>query len=671
MVVQHGHDPVRIERLAGVSRHETRAARRALISSRKACTFSGGVEPSTIAVIGTSSAVGGRSPARSRALSDRPITSHSRNQCTPGSDHTGPAFDPVPAKDVHRRQHAGRRFDAVGSSRKDEPHPGGIRRDQPQRLHRPQGLTASAASDGSAAGIGARDRGSRRGGSEFDAEVVTFGLCDRSGRRGGRRGGRRTRRGVPGSAGIGPSGSRVVMPWVWRWSATSLSQAICCVVERGVVVGVDGAQRGLQPRCVELWIAAARASPTSSSSRSPRRRSASGPQRCSARVAVTSAYSTTCGQCSRIQCLRASRPFAGGAEDLVDVDEGELPGADGVDDGAGVVGCGVEDRVEGWRRRSMRSVRLRTAGQDGSWRSAVTSQLRVAASRPLRSCHCSPLLGGLGDGTEAGPGDVVAGPPAGDVGDEAVPGGFADRVGGAWSDELVEPVGLGRRRAGRRGRRRAGGWPGRMCSTSPGYEPSAVTVGVPPGELRLDAVPEAVEGASAVGGQVADGDAAVEDDDVVPRQFAFAARWPSAETNPTWTVPARVVDGVDGADVVPVEGLDPQPDGGVAGGVLGGVRAVGRAVGRRSRACWVAIRAARRAMPSRSSRSASGRVRARLVDDGRRRGRGCGRGAWPATSTSARRGPRRRRRVRRGRCRCRGGRGRGRLRRRGGRGRGR
>ena len=38
--------------------------------------------------------------------------------------------------------------------------------------------------------------------------------------------------------------------------------------------------------------------------------------------------------------------FAGGAEDFVDVGEGELPGPDGVDDGSGVVGCAVEDRVE-------------------------------------------------------------------------------------------------------------------------------------------------------------------------------------------------------------------------------------------------------------------------------------------------------------------------------------
>ena len=52
------------------------------------------------------------------------------------------------------------------------------------------------------------------------------------------------------------------------------------------------------------------------------------------------------------------------------------------------------------------------------------------------------LLGRFGGGAEAGPVDVAAGPPAGDVGDGGIPAGLADGVGGSWSDELVEPIGL-------------------------------------------------------------------------------------------------------------------------------------------------------------------------------------------------------------------------------------
>ena len=69
-------DAVRIKRVVGLEGHaEAASARRALISSRNARTLSGVSSRRPSREIGTSSSVGGRSPARSRALATRPTTS--------------------------------------------------------------------------------------------------------------------------------------------------------------------------------------------------------------------------------------------------------------------------------------------------------------------------------------------------------------------------------------------------------------------------------------------------------------------------------------------------------------------------------------------------------------------------------------------------------------------
>ena len=69
-------DAVRIKRVVGPEGHaEAASARRALISSRNARTLSGVSSRRPSREIGTSSSVGGRSPARSRALANRPTTS--------------------------------------------------------------------------------------------------------------------------------------------------------------------------------------------------------------------------------------------------------------------------------------------------------------------------------------------------------------------------------------------------------------------------------------------------------------------------------------------------------------------------------------------------------------------------------------------------------------------
>ena len=105
----------------------------------------------------------------------------------------------------------------------------------------------------------------------------------------------------------------------------------------------------------------------------------------------------------------------------------------------------------------------------------------------------SPLLGELRHGTEAGLDDVVAGPPAGDVGGEAVPRGFADRVGWSRSDQLVEPVGLGAGEVGGVGAEVLMDGSVDVVDLA-GVRAERADRGGPPGQLRLDAVPEAVEG---------------------------------------------------------------------------------------------------------------------------------------------------------------------------------
>ena len=171
-------------------------------------------------------------------------------------------------------------------------------------------------------------------------------------------------------AGIGPSGSRAVMRWVWRWSATSSSQATWASLSGVSSVGVDGAQRGLQPRCAGVDVGSEVRSPMSSGSMSPRSRSVSGPQRVLGEGGGDFGVFDDVGPVLRIQWLRASR--CSPAWRRISSTSVRVSCPARTASMTGRVSAGAVSRIVSsvWRRATS-SVRLRTAGHDGSWRPAL------------------------------------------------------------------------------------------------------------------------------------------------------------------------------------------------------------------------------------------------------------------------------------------------------------
>ena len=141
--------------------------------------------------------------------------------------------------------------------------------------------------------------------------------------------------------------------------------------------------------------------------------------------------------------LAGGAGVVGVADDLVDVGEGELSAAGGVDDVAGVVRSGVQDGVEFSVAAAEFSVAAHDrpvrfvsggGGEPGpGGRAAGREVLPLSGVGGVVGCGSEPVAGG--GGVSLLPGD--------DVADDGVPAGGADRVGGAWSDEVVQPVGLG------------------------------------------------------------------------------------------------------------------------------------------------------------------------------------------------------------------------------------
>ena len=144
--------------------------------------------------------------------------------------------------------------------------------------------------------------------------------------------------------------------------------------------------------------------------------------------------------------------------------------------------------------------------------------------------------------------------PGDDVADDGVPAGGADRVGRAWSDEVVQPVRLGA---------------GELADTDgdgtvdgPLQDGDLVTVGAESDHgvgprrqplLQLDAGSLQRVGGSR--GEIARRDVTVEDRDVLPGQVSFCDRAVVGH-EPDADGPGGVVDADDGADVVSVERLD-------------------------------------------------------------------------------------------------------------------
>ncbi len=277
-------------------------------------------------------------------------------------------------------------------------------------------------------------------------------------------------------------------------------------------------------------------------------------------------------------------------------------------------------------RRSSSSVRLGMMVSAGWMRSVPASQVRVSPSRACSASHrCRQVrVGGSRPEPFGVVGDLVAGPPVGDLVDGVVPGGGAGDVGGPVAEQPGEPAGpfgAERVRVPFDGTVDGSGVAGGVA----GFGAEAAHRGLPlldaGGEVAGDGV-EAVLGGVGQGARVA----GVDEAQVGPVEGAgglAAVGGDELDGDP----PGGVVEGGDGADVVPVGRADLAADPRRAGrrGRCG--RSARRGRRRRSRGCrW---RSAPR--PWRRRGGLRGRRGGRCGRGGRRRrrrGRGCGRAAW-------------------------------------------